>query len=169
MVGGSFSVFRTAAFTCCINTFVERISPVPSGVEIISPTKGSFLFSSSYTSSSYFQAAHESAADTADLGRVQCQILVFCHFDRHRLEIPQECCAAQSSAANADAAEHFRFITDTDLPQFDTHTEHCRQLFYQFTEVYTTVRGKVKDQFILIECHFHIHQFHVQFQTGNLL
>ena len=107
-----------------------------------------------------FQTTHQSAAYTGNLGRIQGQILFLCHLDGHRCELGQKCMTAQRSSADTDTAQNLGLIPDTDLTQFDSSTEHTCQIFYQFTEIDSSVCGKIKQQFIVVKRILCLYQFH---------
>ena len=89
-----------------------------------------------------FQAAHQSAADTGDLGGIQGQILLLRHLDGYRHEIRQIAVTAQRSSTDTDTAADLGLIAD--LAQLDTGLEHTCQILDQFTEVDTSVCCKIE-------------------------
>ena len=91
-----------------------------------------------------FQATHQSAANTGDLGGIQGQILLLRHLDGYRHEIRQIAVATQRSSTDTDTATDLGLIADTDLAQLDTGLEHTCQILDQFTEVDTSVCCKIE-------------------------
>src|SRR5205823_6245174 len=60
------------------------------------------------------QAAFQTAAQARQLRRVEAQVLLLGHLDRHRLERLQERGAAQRPAAGAVASVHLGLVADPD-------------------------------------------------------
>ena len=75
---------------------------------------------------------------------------------------------AQRTSTNTDTAKDFGLITDTDLTQLDSGTEYTSQIFYQLTEIDTSVCGKVKQQFVVVKSILCLHQFHGKTVFFNL-
>ena len=115
------------------------------------------------------QAAHQSSADTGDLGGIQRQALLFCHLDGYRNEVSQIGMTAKLSSTDTDSTAHFRFIPHSDLPKLDPGTEDGCQILYQLTEIHTSVRGKVKHDLIVIKCIFCGNELHFQVMLTDLL
>ena len=115
------------------------------------------------------QTAHQPSAHTGNLGGIQRKILFFCHFYGNRNEFRQIRMAAQSSSTDTHSSQNLCLISDTDLPQFNPRLKHCCQIFYQVTEINTSVRSKIKQYFIIIKGVFHIDQLHLQFMCPDLL
>ena len=86
------------------------------------------------------QAAHQPPARPRDPHRVDRQVLVLGHPDRHRLEVLEEGGAAQVAAARADPALQPRLVPRADLPQLDPGLEPAAQVADQRAEV-DPVRG----------------------------
>ena len=63
-----------------------------------------------------FKTAHQSAAGAAYFYWIQRQALLLCHFYRNRLKVAEKGLAAKRSAADAEAAEHFGFVSHAYLP-----------------------------------------------------
>ena len=116
-----------------------------------------------------FQTAHQTAADTADLHRIQREILLLRHLDRYRRKIRQKRLAAQRPAADADSAENLGLVAHTDLPQLDTRLEHRREIAHQLTEINPSVRGKIIQHLIVIKCIFRTDQLHWKPVLSDLL
>src|SRR5688572_21643231 len=55
--------------------------------------------------------------------RVQAEILLLGHLDRHRLERVQPRRAAQRTAAGPVSAQHLRFVARADLPHLDARVK----------------------------------------------
>ena len=91
-----------------------------------------------------FEAAHESSADTGDLGGIKGKILFLCHLDGHRYEIRKICGATHGSSAGSQTAYGSGFIADTDLTQFDPGPEGTCEILYQFSEIDISVRSEIE-------------------------
>ena len=113
------------------------------------------------------QAAHEAAADTGNLGRIEGHALPLGHADGNGLEVAQEGGAAQGPSAAANAADHLGFIAQTDLAQLDTRAEDRGQVADEFTEVDTAICRKEKNNLAHIEGIVDINEFHGQFMLGD--
>ena len=74
----------------------------------------------------------------------------------------EEGIAAQHTAADADSAENLRLIAHTDLPQFNPHLKHCRQIFYELTEIDPSVRRKIEEHFVVVKGIFCVDQFRIE-------
>ena len=75
---------------------------------------------------------------------------------------------AQLSSADTDSSKNLCLITDTDLTQLDSCLKHGRQILHQFTEVNSSVSGKVKQYFIIIKGIFRINQLHLKTMLPDL-
>ena len=115
------------------------------------------------------QAAHQPSAGTGDLGRIQGQILLLCHLDGNRLELPKECRTAQLSSADPDAAQHSGLVSHANLAQLDPHVEDSRQVLDQAAEVHTSIRGEVEQHLGSVKGILRIHHLHVKLMLTHLL
>ena len=86
-----------------------------------------------------FQAAHQSSAGTRNLRRIQRQILLLRHFDRHRDKIRQIGVAAKRPSADSVASENFRLIPHANLTQLNSCTENTCKILYQIAEIHSAV------------------------------
>ena len=116
-----------------------------------------------------FQAAHQPAAGTGDLGRVQTQVLGLGHLDGHGQELVHELGAAEGPTADAQAADHLGLVSDADLPQLDAGAEHAGQVLDQLAEVHAAVGGKEKQDLAAVKAALHPHQLHLQLVLLDLL
>ena len=115
-----------------------------------------------------FQTAHQTAADTGNLRRIQGQALVLRHADRHRLEVTKEGCAAQRTTAAANTAEHLCLIAHANLTQLDTGAENGSKVLYQLTEINTAISSEVENNLVHIKRKLYINQAHRQLMIFNL-
>src|SRR5882724_11176349 len=92
------------------------------------------------------QAAFQPAAQPGQLGRVQAQVLLLGHLDRHGLERLKERRAAQRAPARAVASVDLRLVAHADLPHLDPRTEFGRELAHELAEIDTAVRGEIEDE-----------------------
>ena len=76
--------------------------------------------------------------------------------------------AAKLSSADPDSSADLRLISYTDLAKFDPGTEYRCQILYQFTEINSSVCGKVKQHFIVVKGIFCIDQLHLQSMLVDL-
>ena len=113
-----------------------------------------------------FQAAHQTAANTGDLRRIERKVLVLGQVDGDRMKVVEVGRAAQLTAAAAEAADHLRLVAHADLAQLDTGAEHAGQILDQLAEVYAAVRSEVEQQLVHVERAFRGHEVH--FQTAVL-
>jgi hypothetical protein len=95
------------------------------------------------------QAAHQPPACPGDPQRVDGQVLVLRHPDRHRLEVLQERGAAQVTAARPDAALKPRLVPRPDLAQLDARLQPAAQVAHQRAEVHPLRRAEVDDERVL--------------------
>ena len=115
------------------------------------------------------QAAHQTAARAGDLRRVERHGLHLRHLRGHGLKVVQKLIAAVRAAADADAAEHLRLITHTNLAQLDAVAEHGGQILDQLTEIHAPVGREEKHGLVALEAALHIDELHVQAVLGDLL
>ena len=114
-----------------------------------------------------FQAAHQTAAYTGDLRRIERKVLVLGHVDGDRVKVVEVGRAAQLSAAAAEAADHLRLVAHADLAQLDTGAEHAGKILDQLAEVYAAVRGEVEQQLVHVERAFRGHKVHFELSVLN--
>src|SRR5690349_6599684 len=69
------------------------------------------------------EAAHEPAAGARDLARVQRQLLLARHLERHGMEVLHPRRAAERPPARAAAVEALGLVADADLAQLDPGLE----------------------------------------------
>src|SRR5512135_1212360 len=69
------------------------------------------------------EAAFQAPAEAGQLGRVEAEILLLRHLDRHGLERREERRAAERPPARAVAAEHLGLVADADLAKLDARAE----------------------------------------------
>ena len=97
------------------------------------------------------EAAHQPAADTADLLRIQRQILLLRHLDGDRDEIRKPGMAAERAAAGPHAADDLRLVAGAHLPEFDPHMEDRRKILDQISEIHPAVCREEKDDPAVVE------------------
>lgn len=107
------------------------------------------------------QATEQAAALAGDLARVECQVLLLGHLDRHRLEIPQPGAAAEFPTADADAAGDLGLVTDADLAHLDPGVKGVGQILDQVAEIDPAVSGKEEHRLAAVEQVFNPHQLHL--------
>ena len=92
------------------------------------------------------EAALEAAAQPRQLRRVEAQVLLLGHLDRHRLERLEPRAAAQRPTARPVPAEHARLVADADLPHLDPAAELRRQFAHELPEIDPPFRREVEHQ-----------------------
>ena len=92
------------------------------------------------------QAALQPTAHPRQLRRIQAEVLLLGHLDRHRLERLQPGRAAQRTAAGAVAAEHPRFVAHADLAHLDPRAEMRGEIAHQLAEIDPAFSRVVEDQ-----------------------
>ena len=115
------------------------------------------------------ETAHQTAAHTGNLRRIERQVLILCHIDGDRMEIIEIRAAAQLAAAAAQTADHLCLIAHADLAQLNTGAEHARKVLNQLAEVHTTVCGEVKQQLVHVKGAFRGDKVHFQTAVLDLL
>ncbi len=115
-----------------------------------------------------FKAAHQTAADTGNLGRIQGKVLFLGHFDGNRDKIRQIGMAAKGSAANTDTAQDLGLIPDADLAQLDPGTENPCQILYQIAEIHAAIRCKIEKDLTVIKGIFCVDELHIQLMAADL-
>ena len=115
-----------------------------------------------------FQAAHQPAAGSRNLRRIQRQVLFLRHLDRYRLEVPKKCSAAQLSPADPNASQHPCLIPHADLAQFDPHMKDTGKVLDQASEIHPSVRRKIKQHLGPVKRVLGIHHLHVELMLAHL-
>ena len=108
------------------------------------------------------EAAHQAAAGTRNLSRVERQILFLCHIDGHRLKVAQIGRAAQFTTTDAQTTDHLGLIAYANLAQLDAGAEDGSQILDQTAEVYTAICREVEQDLVEIEGALDSDQTHVQ-------
>ena len=76
--------------------------------------------------------------------------------------------AAVGPAADAEPAEHLRFVTDADLPQLNPVVQDGSQILYQRAEIHAAVGGEEKGGLAAFKVAFHVDQLHFEAVLGDL-
>src|SRR5258708_16958452 len=92
------------------------------------------------------QAALQAAALPRELRRIEAEVLLLGHLDRHGLERAQPGGAAERPAAGAVAAEHLRLVADADLAHLDPHAKVPGQIADELPKIDPRLRGGAQDQ-----------------------
>src|SRR5262252_1283076 len=114
------------------------------------------------------ETAFQSAAQARELRRVEAQVLLLGHLDRHRLERVEKRRAAERPAAGPVAAVHLGFVTHTDLPHLDTRTEFGGKLAHELAEIDAAVGGEVENQLRAVERLLDARELHAEAALANL-
>src|SRR5690606_1417754 len=108
------------------------------------------------------QAAHQTAATSADLRRVERQPLVLRELERYRLQLGEPRRAAQLSAAAAHAAEQRGLVPHADLLQLDPGAERTREVPHELTEVDALLGREIDDELVAVELPFGFRHLHAE-------
>ena len=114
------------------------------------------------------QAAHEAAARAGNFRRIQAEILCLGHLDGHGHKVVQKLRAAERTAADAEAAEHFGLVAHADLTQLDAGAEHAREVAHELAEVHAPLGGEEEHDLAAVKAALHAHELHVQPALGDL-
>lgn len=114
------------------------------------------------------EAAHQPAAQPADLARVERKPLHLRHFDGDFAEVRHCPGAAAFPAAGRDAAQKPRFVARADLPQFDAAVKGAGKVAHQFAEVDAVLRREEKEHFVPVEGEFAVDDLHREPVTVRL-
>ena len=115
------------------------------------------------------QAAHQAAAGAGNFGRIQTEILRFCHLDGHRLEIVEKFAAAEGTAANAQTADQLCLVAHADLTQLNARAQDGGQLLDQLAEVHAPVGGEKEENLAAVKGILRRDELHFQPESGNFL
>ena len=115
------------------------------------------------------EAAHEAAAQSRDLRRVEGQVLLLGHADGDRIVPGREQRAAQAPAARAQPADHPRLFARAHLPQLDAGLEGLGQIGHQRAEVHPLVGVEAEGDLLSAEGDVGAHQLHVEAVSGDHL
>ena len=108
------------------------------------------------------KAAHEATAQARNLLRVQRQILVFRHANRHRIELAAQASAAQLLAAVPETADDARFVAHADLTHVDSNMEFRSERAYEFAEIDALICFEIENRFVAIEKELDGHGMHIE-------
>ena len=114
------------------------------------------------------QAALQPAAQARQLRRVEAQLLLLRHLDRHRLERRQKRRAAERTAARAVAADHLRFVAHADLPHLDARAELRRELAHELAEIDAAFGREIEDQPRTVERLLDARELHAEAALADL-
>ena len=97
------------------------------------------------------QAAHQATADAANFGRVERQVLLFCHADRNRLKLSAKARAAELLTALGIATHQAGLVTHADLAHVDANVQRRGQVLDELTEIDALLGGKVEHSLLAAE------------------
>ena len=83
-------------------------------------------------------------------------------------EIVQKLRAAERTAADAEAAEHFGLVAHADLTQLDAGAEHAREVAHELAKVHAPLGGEEEHDLAAVKAALHAHELHVQPALGDL-
>ena len=90
------------------------------------------------------QAAHQAAANAANLGRVERQVLLFCHADRDGLKLSAKARATELLAALGIAAHQAGLVAHTDLAHVDANVQRRGQILDELAKIDALLGRKVE-------------------------
>ena len=108
------------------------------------------------------KAAHEATAQARNLLRVQRQILVFRHANRHRIELAAQASAAQLLTAMPETADDASFVAHADLTHVDANVEFRSERAHEFAEIDALICLEIEDRLVAIEKEFDGHGMHIE-------
>ena len=114
------------------------------------------------------QAAHEATTGTTDLRRVERQLLILCHAEVHRAQIRQPRGRAILPPATTDAVQPLRFVTHTDLFQFDARLECGSEVAHERTKIDTLFGREIQCELAPVPLPLGIGELHLQTECAHL-
>ena len=108
------------------------------------------------------ETTEQSIADPGNFSRVERQVLLLSHLDRHRIEILDKGRTAQLPAAGADPADHLGLVPDSHLTHFHPGPEFLDQVLDQAPEIDPAIRGEIENHFTAVEKAFDPDQIHAE-------
>ena len=90
------------------------------------------------------QTAHQAAANAADLGRVERQVLLFCHADRDGLKLSAKARAAELLSALGIAAHQAGLVAHADLAHVDADVQRRGQILDELAKIDAFLSRKVE-------------------------
>ena len=76
---------------------------------------------------------------------------------------------AETSAADTNPSQNLRFVPYADLTELDPGLEDRSQILDKLAEIDPSVRGKIKQHFIVVKSIFRVDQLHFQAVFADLL
>ena len=90
------------------------------------------------------QAAHQAAANAADLGGIERQVLLFCHADRDGLKLSAKARAAELLSALGIAAHQAGLVAHADLAHVDANVQRRGQILDELAKIDALLGRKVE-------------------------
>ena len=115
------------------------------------------------------EAAEQASAVARDLHRVQREVLLLGHLDRHGAQAVGDRVAAEGPAAHAHPAHHPGLVAHPDLAQLDAHLEGRDQVAHQVAEVDALLGREEEQDLLLVQEVVRAHQLHVEAARGDPL
>ena len=108
------------------------------------------------------QAAHQAAANAADLGGIERQVLLFCHADRDGLKLSAKARATELLAALGIAAHQASLVAHADLAHVDANVQRRGQILDELAKIDALLGRKVEHGLLAAKQVLDAHRLHLE-------
>ena len=108
------------------------------------------------------QTAHQAAANAADLGRVERQVLLFCHANRDGLKLSAKARATELLAALGIAAHQAGLVAHADLAHVDANMQRRGQILDELAKIDALLGRKVEHGLLAAKQVLDAHRLHLE-------
>ena len=108
------------------------------------------------------QAAHQAAANATDLGRVERQVLLFCHANRDGLKLSAKARAAEFLSALGIAAHQAGLVAHADLAHVDANVQRRGQILDELAKIDALLGRKVEHGLLAAKQVLDAHRLHLE-------
>ena len=108
------------------------------------------------------QTAHQAAANAADLGRVERQVLLFCHANRDGLKLSAKARAAEFLSALGIAAHQAGLVAHADLAHVDANVQRRGQILDELAKIDALLGRKVEHGLLAAKQVLDAHRLHLE-------
>ena len=108
------------------------------------------------------QAAHQAAAHAADLGRVERQVLLFCHADRDGLKLSAKARATELLSALGIAAHQAGLVAHADLAHVDANVQRRGKVLDELTKIDALLGRKIEHGLLAAKQVLHADRLHLE-------